>query len=270
MQIRSFVPGAVTLAVTQHDPDGRLTEQVRRVLPTLQRHFAQIVVQATYASPPEALDLLRAAGAQVYQEHTDEFNGLDRLGGTRRAAIDLALRTGAATILFCDFDRALHWAEYHPDELATLAAQLTASDFTVLGRTARAFASHPRVQRDTESIINHVFARVSGYFWDVTAAARGLSRRAAAALLAGCPDQSIGTDVAWPLFLLRAGSFTLAYRETEGLEFETADRFADQITAAGGRAAWIDQIDASPAQWALRLELARIEVAAIEPYIPLA
>jgi hypothetical protein len=255
------------LAATQHDPEGRLTNQLARAVPVLTRIFSAIAVQATYASQPSALDLLRSAGALVRQEMSSEFNGLPYLGAARRGAVELALGLGAENILFCDFDRALHWAEYHAVELAEIAASIAARDFTVLGRTERAFASHPRIQRDTEAIINHVYAASSGNNWDVTAAARGISRRAASALLEGCSDQSIGTDVSWPLFLSRAGGFTLGYLATEGLEFETADRYADQIAAAGGLAQWIAQIDASPQQWAFRLELARIEVQAAIPYI---
>jgi hypothetical protein len=139
-------------------------------------------------------------------------------------------------------------------------------DFTVLGRTERAFASHPRVQRDTEAIINTVYASVSGYAWDVTAAARGISRRAAAAIVEGCHEQSIGTDMAWPLFLQRRGGFSLGYRATEGLEFETADRYLDQVATAGGIQAWMARLDADPRRWAERLEVARVEVAAAAPY----
>jgi hypothetical protein len=256
-----------TLATTQHDPEGRLTGQLTRVLPALTRIFSGIAVQATYASQAPALDSLRSAGALVRQETSSQFNGLQHLGATRRAAIELALGLKAEFILFCDFDRVLHWAEYHAGELAQVAASISARDFTVLGRTERAFASHPRIQRDTEAIINHVYATNSDNTWDVTAAARGISRRAAIALLEGCSDQSIGTDVAWPLFLRRAGGFTLGYRATEGLEFETADRYADQVAAAGGLVQWIAQLDTSPQQWAFRLELARIEVEAAIPYM---
>ena len=256
-----------TLVATQHDPEGRLTEQIRRALPALGVAFQQLAIQATHTSHAAGLELLRAAGALVYQETSAEFNGLDRLGGTRRAALELGLRAGANWLLFCDFDRALHWAEFHPAELAQVAAHSTQHDFTVLGRTERAFATHPRTQRDTEAIINRVFELASRHSWDVTAAARGLSRRAAGAILSGCPDQSIGTDVAWPLFLLRAGGFTLGYSAAEGLEFETADRFPDQIAAAGGRERWIEQIEADPRQWAMRLELAQIEAAATLPYV---
>src|SRR5262249_31269623 len=154
----------------------------------------------------------------------------------------------------------------YPAELERIVVQLPEHDFTVLGRTERAFASHPRIQRDTEAIINTVYATVSGHHWDVTAAARGISRRAAEAILAGCPDESVGTDVSWPLFLQRADSFTLGTIATEGLEFETADRYGAEIAAAGGLERWVTHLDADPQRWAHRLDLARIEVESMLPY----
>lgn len=244
-----------------------MSGQIARMLPMLRRVFGGLAIQAAYASQPEAVDRLRAAGALVREETAPQFNGLPSLGGARRAVLELALQLGTQHVLFCDFDRVLHWAEYHPDELQRVVAAIAAYDFAVLGRTERAFASHPRIQRDTEAIINHVYSIASGSLWDVTAAARGISRRAATAILAGCPDQTIGTDVSWPLFLQRAGDFELGYIVTEGLEFETADRFADQIEQAGGLANWVAQLDQNPQQWAFRLELARIEVESAVPYL---
>ncbi|MBO9343909.1 MAG: hypothetical protein J7454_18315, partial [Roseiflexus sp.] len=129
-----------------------------------------------------------------------------------------------------------------------------------------AFDSHPRAQCATEAIVNHVFAQVSGQEWDVTAAARGVSCRAAIAILDGCPDETIGTDVSWTLFLQRTGRYAIGAIETEGLEYETADRFPDAVAAAGGIDAWKARIDADPREWALRLEIARLEVEATIAY----
>jgi hypothetical protein len=256
----------VVLAATHHDPEGRLYDQTARVLPQLGRLFSAIAIQATQASQQRSLDLLAGAGALVQQEESAQSSSLVLLGRARRDALECAVGLDAPMILFCDFDRALHWAECYPDELASVASDLAARDFTVLGRTKRAFASHPRIQRDTETIVNTVYTSVSSNAWDVTAAARGLSRRAAAAILAGCNEQSVGTDVAWPLFLQRRGGFTIGYCATEGLEFETADRYGDQIAACGGREARMAQLDADPQRWAERLDVARVEVAAAVPY----
>jgi hypothetical protein len=257
----------VVLAATHHDPEGRLYDQTARALPALARIVGGIAIQVSQASQQRSIDLLTNTGAHVRREPTAEFSSLPQLGRARRAAIELGAQLDLPVILFCDFDRALHWAERYPAELARIVAELSERDFTVLGRTERAFASHPLMQRDTEAVVNTVYASVSGYTWDVTAAARGISRRAADAILAGCPEESIGTDVAWPLFLQRAGGFTIGYSATEGLEFETADRYGDQVAAAGGVGAWIARLDADPQRWVERLEIARLEVAASLPYV---
>jgi hypothetical protein len=269
MQMRgsSPQPARVVLAATHHDPDDRLYDQIRCALPLIAEVFQSLAIQATHTTGTRSLELLTAAGALVRREIAEHFAGHLLLGRPRRAALALALQLDAPLLVFCDFDRMLHWATHYPDELAQMVTQIAAHDFTVLGRTDRAFNTHPRVQRDTETIINGIYATVSGFDWDVTAAARGLSRHAATAILAGCPDETLGTDVSWPLFLQRAGGFSLDYIAAEGLEFETADRYGDEVAAAGGIAPWLAQLDADPHQWIQRLNMARVEVEALLPYV---
>lgn len=253
----------VVLACPHHDADGRLYDQTRRVLPRLRQLFGGLAIHATHTTRERSLELLREAGALTRQV---DVAGHLQLGLPRRGAIDLALMLDADWILCCDFDRALHWAECYPDELAAMIGRLPEHDLTVLGRTERAFFSHPRIQTDTEAIVNQVFAAVSGWSWDITAAARGLSRRAASAILTGCPDTTIGTDASWPLFLRRTGGMTIGYIVTEGLEYETPDRHQDEIAAAGGLDVWRAQLDADPRNWAQRLDMARLEVEAVVTY----
>jgi hypothetical protein len=256
----------IVLAATHHDPEGRLYEQSVRVLPALTNIFDGLAIYTTPATQERSLALLAEHGALVGREPSGQPSGLQTLGRGRRGALALGLELGGPAILFCDFDRALHWAECYPAELADVVARAAAHDLTVLGRTSRAFESHPRTQRDTEAIVNQVYATISGRDWDVTAAARGLTRRAAEAILDGCLDETIGTDVSWPLFAARAG-LSLGYVVTEGLEFETADRHAVEIAAAGGLERWMAQLDANPRRWVERLEIARIEVEAALPYL---
>ncbi len=251
----------VALALIHYDPNGALFDQAARVLPQLQHAFADIAVFANAATASQSVEYLRQHGVRVVAEATQV--GLNYLGWIRRSAVQLALHGPCPYIFYCDFDRVLHWMEFHPQELTDVAQRLTHADFTVLGRTPRAFATHPRIQRDTEAIINHVFERVSGRAWDTGAGARGLSRRAAVAIVAGCLDDQISNDVSWPLCLQQRGGFTFGYIETEGLEFETADRFPAEVAQAGGVTQWSEQLDDDPQHWATRLELARIEVAAM-------
>lgn len=256
----------VVLAATYHDPEDRLYVQTARILPVLIRLFSRVVIDVSDQVSQRTVSLLVDAGVVVRRRDPGAVVGFAQVGKARRSVLRDALQLGLPFILYGDGDRVLHWAEYYPEELAEALSRLVTHDCTVFGRTERAFATHPRVQRDTESIINHVFATVSGYTWDVTGAARGLSRAAAAALVAGSLDDSIGTDASWPLLLQRAGGFSFGYQATEGLEFETADRYSDAITASGGREHWMNQLDEDPSSWALRLDVARIEVEAMQLY----
>jgi hypothetical protein len=259
----------IVLASTHHDPEGLLNQQTRRMLPMLTELYQHMHVVITTATPPATRELLHNAGIQVYDRGTELPETVQYLGHWRRVAIERALQDTPEDgyIHFCDFDRILHWAEYWPDELRTTLDALTAYDFTVLGRTQRAFDSHPRVQRDTETVVNHVFAAASGLDWDVTAAARGFSRRAAEALVTGCSDDTIGNDCSWPLFLQAHGGLSLNHIQTEGLEFETLDRYTEEeLRTLGGADAWVARLDGDPRNWSLRLDIARIEVDSIVAY----
>ncbi len=46
-----------------------------------------------------------------------------------------------------------------------------------------------------------------------------------------------------------------------------ADRYGDEITQAGGLAQWLDRLDADPRNWAHRLDMARVEIEAMTPYV---
>ncbi len=191
--------------------------------------------------------------------------GKRALGAKRRQALSLALQTSCSLLLLCDGDRALHWVQRYPEELAAIVAGLGTHDCTIFGRTARAFATHSHVQRETEAIVNHVFRLVGGQQWDVTASARGFSRCAAEKIVREHADDTIGNDVSWPLFL-QQGGFSLGYIEVEGLEWETADRYQEEVKAAGGAQQWTSTIDSDPCIWADRLEAAYLEVQAMLPY----
>jgi hypothetical protein len=258
----------LVLAATHHDAEGRQEAQLARMLPLLREQYAGMALVLTPQTLPSTAQLLHNAGATLQFGAATLPTGHLHLGLWRRMAVVTALEQfpTATTIHFCDFDRVLHWAEYYPAELAATLAALPEADFTVLGRTPRAFASHPRIQRDTEALINHTFGLVSGLEWDVTAASRGLSVRAAQFIAQHSTDDSIGSDCTWPLLLHRQGGFELAYKETEGLEFETLDRYPDEVAALGGAQAWCDRLDADPQQWLYRVDLARTEIAAALQY----
>ncbi len=252
----------VGLAATHHDPDDAMLPQALRVLPLLHDLYAQMLVLVSPETGQRTVDMLAEHGLRV--ERQAEPADIDTLGLTRLDTIRRASSGGAAHLQLCDWDRLIHWAEAYPDELREVVEAIPRHDLLILGRTARAFATHPRVQRDTEALINHAFGLAFGQPLDVTAASRGLSRRAWAALLAlPQPEPSSGNDCAWPLYLARTPDLVIGYAATEGLEWETPDRYGDDIARAGGLDAWIANYDADPQRWEFRLRLALLEVAAV-------
>lgn len=253
------------LALLYHDPEGRLIDDVRRALPLLTDIFEGVAICASPQANTQALQLWQSVGAQVEVESRGDDAPMYRLGAARRTAVTLALQGGPDHALYCDGDRIVHWAQQYPDELRQVVAAVQQYDFTVLGRSQRAFDSHPGVQRDTEGIVNTVFRRVTGLAWDMGSGSRGVSRRALEAIRAHCDDDTICVDVTWPLCLREQAAFDLGYLMTEGLEFETGDGYGHQRTE-GDYARWLDSLDDDPHRWAYRTKVAHLMIEKMLPY----
>jgi hypothetical protein len=249
----------VALATAYHDAKDRMFDQIARLLPVISSLFPHIAIQASSVAPQRSLQLLQHAGAAVEQPSAAEPTGAEQLGNVRRFSLKLALRSQATVVMYFDFDSLLHWIETYPDELRSVVANLSTFDMTILGRTPRAFDTHPESQRVTEAWVNRAFARVTGHSWDVMRSGRGLSRRAAETIVADCGDARISTDVSWPLHLLKQGTFTIEGIQVEGTEFETSDRYRPEVDQAGNRFAWMEKLDADPRRWAHRCNLARMQ-----------
>lgn len=246
---------AVALALTVHQPDERLVPLMREHLPPLVARYAAATAYCSRESRATVLDLLRQQGVAVGVSDI-AAGGIHHIGRVRRETIRLGLQAGTSHLQMCDFDRALHWSAHHPQELDHVIATIPDHDLLVLGRTDRAWRTHPPYQAETEPLFNKVFTLVSGLPWDVGAGSRGLSRRAAETLLRLSTEETVGVDAEWPLLLLNCEGFAVGHRPCEGLEFETADRFGAEIEAAGGYRAWEAQMSADPARWVFRLEIA--------------
>lgn len=257
----------IALSITYHDPQGGLIPQISQHLPRLQQMFSDIAVRASRQANDGSLSLFESLGALVEVDSSPDQNQGPQIGRARREALALALEFDTPFYMHCDGDRILHWVENYPIELADIIRRIPEHDFTVLGRTTRAFNSHPRMQRDTEAIVNHLFHANTGSAWDVMIGARGLSRRAAQAVVDRSQDNEISVDVTWPLLIRSLEGYSLAYFATEGLEFETHDRFGDELEAAGSLNAWMQQLDSDIHKWLHRLEYVRLDLEAMLPFV---
>ena len=249
----------VALAATLHDPHAADLPNLRAALPGLAERYAGMVIFATEETPARAVAPLVEAGALVTYHPTDYGEiGWRRLGAVRQAA------TLAPAIHLCDFDRLLHWWHHWRDELDAVLARIAAVDLLILGRTERAWATHPANQLETEQLANRVVSHFYGEDVDICSGSRGLSRRAVDYLAAHGREHGVGTDAEWPLLLRRAAGLRREQVLTEGLEFETAAFYADEVGAVGGEEAWMRARYDRPAVWAARLRLAADSVAALQ------
>jgi hypothetical protein len=256
----SPVAPACALAATLHDPAGRLLQALE------DRAWALAWYGASYVCATDVTDG-RVIAALCARAVTVLPQPVGRPGQGRRDALAAAVRDGHDACLYCDLDRWLHWVGRFPDELHALPTRLAKRRpspwYVCLGRSRRAFATHPDVQRLSERATNLAFAAVTGRRVDATAGACWLAGPGASLILTHSREPTQATDLEWPALVYRADPRRLISATVEGLEFETAEFFAAEIAAAGSETAWLRATYQSAAAWHDRLRLAADSVAAL-------
>ena len=251
----------VALVGTVHDPDNRLFHLMQSSLPALLEIYPAISVLCSASTHHELVTLLEKAGAMVRKEARPPA-GHKGLGRTRRDALQAGLASGCEHFHLCDLDRTLHWVNHYPDEMRRASTDIAKFDFLVMGRTPRAWATHPPVQNMTEALTNLVFAKIYGDEIDITGGARGLSRKAARLLSLHSREETVGVDGEWPILMKQLPGLESGYRAYDGLEFESLDGREEEIVAAGGREEWERTVLDSPDAWLLRVAVVQDTIAA--------
>lgn len=245
----------------------------RGELNRLRRYFDRVrtIYDGVVAALPsqeshlEEADFLRESGVQCAN-----FSGWSG----RHFVLQLALEAGADYIHYVDMDRLVRWVETRPDELAETAERIKTTDCLLIGRTPAAYATHSRTLIDTERLTNSFFSHwfraqhpdfaPDHTVLDLSAGSRGFNRRAAEFILRHDSNKvgetvygnTLAMDAGW-LVLLQRGGYTFDYVEVDGLDWETADRFLDSAATADQQRELAEKVDADPAEWALRVRVAR-------------
>ncbi|MBZ0298146.1 MAG: hypothetical protein K8J31_00285 [Anaerolineae bacterium] len=239
----------MTIALaTAWNPRGEL-DRFQRLYPLLASVYESLVVTLPPWAEAEVITALDALERVAPVQTTEWPHG-------RYQSLKSALETGADSIHYADFDRLLRWAETRPDEWRQTVGRVQHSDCLVIGRTAQAWATHPRALRDTESISNAVFSDLLGQDLDLSAGSKGFSKRAVAVLVAHSRiDRPMGADSEWIVLLHRAG-FSVEMLRVDGLDWESADRY--QSVAANGavQREAAARYDEDPQHWAMRVGVA--------------
>lgn len=242
---------SIVLAATWN-PRGEI-RRFERILERLHETYEGICISLP-AQPDDpagqAVLLERLAGSAVscYINHDWSWG--------RYMALKLASQSAAPWIHYADMDRLIRWIEQRPDEWLKTLTLIPTCDYLVIGRTAQAYQTHPAALVQTEAMSNAVISHIVGTPMDVSAGSKGFSQAAARYVLEHTtPGHALGTDGEWTVLLKHAG-FKMAYKEVDGLDWESADRYqanaADGLRQKQAAAAY----DADPANWARRTAVA--------------
>lgn len=240
----------VVLGATLHDPVGRLAGAIERLAGPLREVFPAIALNISDATTPEVIAAARLLGDRVMIHAAGEAI----IGKARRDAV--ALAADGWPVLYADFDHMLRWVEFGPEDLRAVLATTPDVDCLVVGRSERALAAEPRRLRETEALVNHAHALLTGKHWDLMFAIRRLSPAAARLIVERSEVDSLANDVEWPLLVRQAGLRT-GYAQSDALFYRTIEEF--------GAAA--DSGDDDPLQWIRRLEFAALHASAMRRFL---
>jgi hypothetical protein len=245
-------PSASTaLAATIHDPAGRLIDAIPVLASRFRDTFAGIACNISDETHPEVIRLAGELGAVMLHP-----TGLATVGRARRNAVGLALEQGQPQLIYSDFDHMCRWLERDPGELASLLNGQPGTDVLIIGRSDAAFAAEPARLRETEALVNRVYAMLTGRVADLMFAVRRLSRPAAEAIVAQSRVETLATDADWPLLAERLG-FTVGTDTSDALYYRTMDEYG----------APADTGDNDPSNWIARLEFAALHATAMREYL---
>ena len=162
------------------------------------------------------------------------FKAEDTVISSYQTALTTSIRSNVDRIFYCDLDRALHWIKAYPNELRTLAESFTQNDFVLIGRTKRAFETHPETQTLTEGIGNTLTSKVLGFpeTRDILGTTWILTPTLAKKVIELKQMNQFSFYAEWPITLWRSARRP-KYVESEGLEWETPDRYPEEIRAQG-------------------------------------
>jgi hypothetical protein len=237
------------LAATVHDPDNTFLAALHRTAPALGEVFGGFGILATDPTSEDVVRFLERDLAAVVGRAPADGN----IGRHRRESVRLA--AGESVVMYSDLDHVLRWIEADRPELEKTLASVDA-DLVVVGRTDRAMAACPRRLRDTEEIVNHVYALATGRRWDLMFAVRLLSPAAVRIIVQQGREKSLANDVEWPLLVERSG-LGVGYREADGLSY----RIRQDFDAAR------DRHDDDPLRWIERIEIANLHGAVLKRFL---
>jgi len=199
------------LVCITHDPNGKNTSLLKKLSPILNQVYSDLFITVSEVTDKDLIHELERNGFNV--------RVIPKKGAAhaRREVLKFGLQGSNQSFHYCDFDRLLTWADKYDYELKNIVNDIPNHDYIILGRTERAFNTHPIEWIETEKITNKVFSLELGQETDVTAGSCGFSRQCAQLISENSKDNM--TDAEWPMIVHRIGKLKVEYKAVEGLEY---------------------------------------------------
>lgn len=241
---------SIILSSTYHDPHFRLKSLLVTALPMIKKIFSQKIVYCTPSTKDAAYEFLTNEGFQVII--SESMKQVENYKKSIKIAIDYVENPQVQKIFYIDFDRLIHWINSYPDEFQNIFKINSDIDYLHIGRTSRAFETHPSTQKETEKIINELGSKTLGFkeTRDIISVCYFFTKELGEKFLEFKNFTTTGFYCAWPIIFWKYAS-KKRYIEVEGLEWETPDKFQVEISEIGYDG-WLKKFQ-SPEEWKKRV-----------------
>lgn len=237
------------LCSTFHDPELKLRDLIIKALPSIRKLFSAIIIACTEvtskklkaALPKNRYTIVGTPSSKVVDTYVLGF----------RTALG-HLEKENRKVFYIDFDRLVHWILEYPEELKNVLRETQEYDYFHIGRSKRAFESHPETQKNTEKIINNIGSEALDFEnpKDLISVCFVFNKTLCQKILSLENKTSTGFYGTWPLIFWSEAS-TKNYMEVEGLEWETPDRYISEIKEIG-YSNWLKHFQ-SASEWKKRV-----------------
>ncbi|MFX1384952.1 MAG: hypothetical protein ACFFBP_21190 [Promethearchaeota archaeon] len=238
------------LCSTFHDPEFRLKNLLNKVASSIITFFSKTVICLTPTTSEEVYKFLTEEGFKIVIEPS--IRNVDTYRKAIKETLNKIENPQNEKIFYIDFDRLVHWINAYPNEFIDLFNNSVNVEYLHIGRTLRAFETHPLTQQKTEFIINEIGSKVLGFpkTIDIISVCCIFTKDLGEKLLKVKNETATGFYCTWPLLFWNWAT-KKKYIEVEGLEWETPDRFKVEIADLGYKD-WMIQFQ-SPIEWEKRV-----------------
>ena len=252
------------LCSTFHDPEFRLKSHLNNVVSKISKLFIKSVVCLTPTTPDEVYKFLTNYG--IFVEIGPSMKQIDMYRHAIKTTLNHINNAQTQRILYMDFDRLIHWCNKFPVEFTEIIQKNLDVDYLHIGRTSRAFETHPDTQKETENIVNEVCSNLLGFkeTRDIISVCYIFTKELGEKILKIKNTTTTGFYGSWPVYLWNWAA-SKRYIEVEGLEWETPDRFKTEIAQIGYNI-WLKKFQSNK-EWRKRVKYLRDFLLEISRYV---